>query len=113
MLAPPYASGPALTNAELAGILLFLVDGVVGPLSAVVLAVALWKRRGGAWWRRLMAAVGILNVGVSGTLLALTDEGLGLLAGLVWLQLAIAVAVVVAALHPAIPLWKGNSAPGR
>jgi hypothetical protein len=91
------ASGPRFTTWDLFVIAAFLLDMVVGPLSALLLVIALAMRRGG--WPRLMFSVAAINVALAGLLL-LEDHGEPLLTALLAVQAIVAVAVMGIVRHP-------------
>lgn len=62
------ASGPSFSTAGVLLIFLFLADAWFGPLSALVVILAVAARRGG--WPRLLKPLAAVNLGVGLVLLA-------------------------------------------
>lgn len=91
------ASGPRFTTWDLIVIAAFLLDMAVGPLSALLLVIALVLRRGG--WPRLMFNVAAINLALGG-LLVLSDQGSALLTALFAGQALVAAAVMWILRHP-------------
>lgn len=89
------SAGPGFNTEDLLGILAFVTDLTVGPICAIVVGVALVLRNGWRGWRPILTVLGVLNVLIAGVIAVFAgSEGLGSLVAVVWLQLALALAVV-------------------
>jgi len=90
------SAGPGFSIEDLLGLLAFVIDLTLGPICGIIVVVALVLRNGWRGWRPILTVLGVLNVMIAGVLAAFAgSDGLGTLVALVWLQLALALAVVV------------------
>jgi hypothetical protein len=93
-----HASAAPFSGGDMLAILAFAVDLAIGPLSLVVLAIVCAARIG---WRPWLAVLAVVNVLIAGVLVLFDDGGLGSLVALAWVQLALAIAVLVLGTRPA------------
>lgn len=90
-----FASAAPFDQSDLIVILAFVVDMVLGPASALVLAFAFLARGTGRAWAIVLGGTGALNLLVSGTMLALDEDGLGPLYGLIVLQVVLSAGLLL------------------